>query len=151
MSEANIHENTGGVSPARREPRHLRRVLTIWSILSVIGVAGWLAVAPFLLPPSASAADTFDNTTIVVFTALAVPVALFVWVFLGYSLVTFKVKEQPTEDSIPLQPNPLLQIGWLAVTGALCLFLVVWGLFVFYTETTASASNPLIVRVTGQQ
>ena len=150
MSEANIGGNAGSASPA--EPRHLRRVLIIWAVLSVIGIAIWLAVAQFILPQSASSLDSTDNLTFIVLTTLAVPVGLFVWVFLGYSLVVFRVQGRPTEDGVPLQPRPSLQIGWLGITGVLCLFLVIWGLFAFYQETSAASTpNTLTVQVTAQQ
>ena len=150
MSEANIGGNAGSASPA--EPRHLRRVLIIWAVLSVIGIAIWLSVAQFILPQAASSLDGADNFTFTVLTTLAVPVGLFVWVFLGYSLIFFRSRGRPTEDGVPLQPRPSLQIGWLGITGFLCLFLVIWGLFAFYQETAAaSASNTLTVQVTAQQ
>src|ERR1700730_823226 len=149
MSESNIEGNAGSVSPA--EPRHLRRVLIIWAVLSVIGIAVWLAVAPYILPAAASNLDSTDEFTIMVLTVLAVPVAMFVWVFLGYSLFAFRVKERPTEDGALLQPKPILQIGWLGITSVLCLFLLIWGMVAFYQETAAVASNTLVVRVTGQQ
>jgi cytochrome c oxidase subunit II len=150
MPEANIGGNAGSASPA--EPRHLRRVLIIWAVLSVIVIAIWLAVAQFILPQAASSLDSADNFTFLVLTVLSIPVGLFVWVFLGYSLIVFRVRGRPTEDGVPLQPRPSLQIGWLGITGVLCLFLVIWGLFAFYQETSAaSASNTLTVQVTAQQ
>jgi cytochrome c oxidase subunit II len=152
MSEPNIEGNAGNAAPAPAEPHHLRRVLIIWVVLSVIGIAIWLAVAQFILPPAASSLDSSDNFTFLVLTVLAVPVALFVFVFLGYSLFAFSVKERPTEDGIPLQPTPALQIGWLGITGGLCLFLLIWGMFAFYQETAAATtSNTLTVQVTAQQ
>src|SRR6266581_3176612 len=150
MSEANIEGNTGNASPA--EPRHLRRALIIWAVLSVIGIAVWLVLSQFILPAAASGLDSSDNFTFLVLTVLAVPVAMFVWVFLGYSLFAFRVKERPTEDGAPLQPRPLLQIGWLGITSLLCLFLLIWGLFAFYQETSAASTpNTLVVQVTAQQ
>src|SRR5260221_8672327 len=150
MSEANIEGNAGSASPA--EPRHLRRALIIWAVLSVIGIAVWLALAQFILPAAASGLDSSDNFTFLVLTVLAVPVSLFVFVFLGYSLFAFRVKERPTEDCVPLQPTPALQIGWLGITSVLCLFLLIWGLIAFYQETSAaSTSNTLVVQVTAQQ
>jgi cytochrome c oxidase subunit II len=150
MSEANIEGNTGNASPA--EPRHLRRALIIWAVLSVIGIAVWLAVAQFILPAAASGLDSSDNFTFLVLTVLAVPVSLFVFVFLGYSLFAFRVKDRPTEDGVPLQPRPALQVGWLGITSLLCLFLLIWGLIAFYQETSAaSTSNTLVVQVTAQQ
>ena len=151
MSEANIEGNAGGASPARQEPHHLRRAVIIWVVLSVIGIALWLAVAPFILPRAASDLSSTDDFTFVVLTVLAVPVGTFVYVFLGYSLFAFRVKERPTEDGVPLLPRPSLQIGWLGITGGLCLFLLIWGFTAVYLETAAAASNTLVVQVTGQQ
>lgn len=153
MSEANIQGSTGSASTTRKEPHHLRRAVIIWAVLSVIGIALWLAVAPFVYPPAlvASTLSRTDDFTFVVLMVLSVPVAMFVWVFLGYSLFAFRVKERPTEDGVPLQPRPMLQIGWLSITGGLCLFLLIWGFVAYYQETAAAASNTLVVQVTGQQ
>lgn len=149
MSE-NIEGNAGSASPA--EPRHLRRVIIIWVVLSVIVMAIWLAVAQFVLPQSASGLDDTDTLTFTVLTTIAVPVAMFVFVFLGYSMANFKSQGRPTEDGVPLQPRPSLQIGWLGVTSLLCLFLLIWGLFAVYQETSAATnSNTLTINVTAQQ
>jgi cytochrome c oxidase subunit 2 len=151
MSESNTEESTGSGSPARKEPHHLRTAIIIWVVLSVIGIVLWLVLAPFILPASAGTLDSADNLTFIVLSVLAVPVGLFVWVFLGYSLFAFRVKQRPTEDGVPLQPRPVLQIGWLSITGALCLFLLIWGFTAYYLEAAADPPNTLIVRVTGQQ
>jgi cytochrome c oxidase subunit II len=153
MSEANIEGNAGGASPARQEPHHLRTAAIIWAVLSIIGIALWLVVAPLVYPPAltASTLSDADDFTFLVLMLLSVPVAMFVFVFLGYSLFAFRVKDRPTEDGAPLQPRPSLQIGWLVITGGLCLFLIIWGFVAFFQETAAAASNTLIVKVTGQQ
>src|SRR5690242_2423758 len=149
MSE-NIEGNAGSASSA--EPRHLRRVIILWVVLSVVLIAIWLAVDQFILPGSASALDATDTFTFIVLTALAIPVAMFVFVFLGYSMANFRTQGRPTEDGVPLQPRPGLQIGWLGVTSLLCLFLLIWGLFAVYQETSAATtSNTLTVNVTAQQ
>jgi cytochrome c oxidase subunit 2 len=142
-----------GPGEAAGEPAHLRNVVVIWAILSVIGIVAVVFLLPLLLQNPASDAATFDNTTMVVFTALAVPVALFVWVFIGYSLLRFRVRGRPGDDGPPLRASAAVQIGWLSITGILCLFLVIWGLVGLYQETAtpADASNVLVVDVTGQQ
>jgi cytochrome c oxidase subunit II len=141
-------------SPAAtgQEPRHFRNVVIAWVIFSIIGIVVWIFIAPFILPQIASDIDSVDDLTIVVLTALAVPVAMFVFVFLAYSLLFFRTRERPTEDPVPLKPRPGLQIGWFGVTGLLCLFLFIWGLVAFYQETAVAATpDTLIVNVTGQQ
>lgn len=151
MSEPNIVGNIGGASPARSQPNHLRRVLILWAVFSVLGIAFWIVTAQFIFPSSISDLGAFDYFTFLLLCVLAVPVGMFVFVFVGYSLFAFRVKERPTEDGIRLEPSSGLQIGWLGVTSALCLFLIIWGMFAFFQQTTASASNPLVVEVTGQQ
>jgi cytochrome c oxidase subunit II len=136
---------------------HIRRVLTIWAVLSVVFIALAVLIVPLVTPKSASSVAGFASLTELVFTVLAIPVALFVWVFVFYSLAVFREKAPATgrvedlEDGAPLQPRPWQQIMWLAITGALAIFLVGWGMFGFYQQTTDPPSNPLVVDVTGQQ
>jgi cytochrome c oxidase subunit 2 len=152
MSEANIEGNTGATPAARREPDHFRRALTIWVILSIIGIVIWSLLAPVILPAGASNLENTDDFTIIILTDLAIPVGMFVFVFLAYSLLVFRTKDRPTEDAIPLKPRPGLQIGWLGITSALCLFLFIWGMVAYYQETSAAASpSTLIIKVTAQQ
>lgn len=151
MADDNTNENTGSTAPVSREPNHLRRAIIIWVVLSIIGMVLVVVTSPFVLPESASGLSATDNITMEMLTILSVPVALFVFVFLIYSLTAFRVKERPTEDALVLKPRPGLQISWMGITGALCLFLLIWGMFGFYQDTVASASNPLVVQVTAQQ
>jgi cytochrome c oxidase subunit 2 len=172
MSEENINENTGSeipdqpgasndvpapstpitqAGPDRSETHHFRNVILLWAALSIIGMllVGFFGSSFF--PPTASDVGNAANFTFVLLSVLSIPVALFVFVFLGYSMFAFRVKERPTEDGFPIHPTPALQIGWLGITSALCLFLVIYGLFAFYQESVAAPSNTLVVQVTGQQ
>ena len=154
MSEGNIEGGMIRPSPAAtgQEPRHFRNVVIAWVVLSIIGIVVWIFIAPFILPAIASNIDSVDDLTIVVLTALAIPVAFFVFVFLAYSLLFFRTRERPTEDPVPLKPRPGLQIGWLGFTGLLCLFLFIWGMVAYYEETAVAATpSTLIVNVTAQQ
>jgi len=126
--------------------------MTVWVVLSIIGIVIWVFLAPFIIPKGASNLEGLDDFTITLLTALAIPVAVFVFVFLAYSLRFFRTSDRPTEDPVPLKPRPGLQIGWLGITSLLCLFLFIYGMVAFYQETSAATtSNTLIVRVTGQQ
>lgn len=147
-----------GAPPRGQAPGgHIRRVLTIWALLSVVCIALAVLIVPLVTPKSASSVAGFASLTELVFTVLAIPVALFVWVFVFYSLVAFREKRSAVggaeglQDGPPLQPTPFQQILWLGVTGALAIFLVAWGMFGFFQETTDPPANPLVVDVTGQQ
>ncbi len=151
MAEPNIEGSGGGATPARSGPNHIRRAIILWVVLSIIGIVLVIVTSPVVLPPSASGLGTADNFTMAMLTVLSVPVALFVFVFLGYSIFTFKTNGRPTEDAVPDKPRPGLQIGFMGVTSALCLFLVIWGLFAFYQETSASSPRPIVIQATAQQ
>ena len=154
MAADNIEGGVIRPSPAAtgQEPRHFRNVVIAWVVLSIVGIVVWLFVYPLLLPQVASNIDVTDDLTIVVLTALGIPVAFFVFVFLGYSLLFFRTKDRPTEDPVPLKPRPGLQIGWLGVTSVLCLFLFIWGMVAYYEETSAApTASTLTIQVTGQQ
>src|ERR1700730_9123198 len=119
MSDANIEGNVGSTSPAGQEPNHFRRAMTIWVVLSIIGIVIWVFLSPFIIPKGASNLEGIDDFTITLLTALAIPVAAFVFVFLAYSLRFFRTSDRPTEDAVPLKPRPGLQIGWLGITSLL--------------------------------
>jgi cytochrome c oxidase subunit 2 len=142
--------NVAGNAP-QAQPHHLVRVGIIWFVSSVIGIIIVLWGMPHIMPTTASDTADFADLTVIVFTAVAVPVAFFVFAFLGYSVFVFRVKDRPTIDGPRLQPTRLTQIAWLAITGALCLFLLVWGLLGIYEQAVASPSDPLTVKVTAQQ
>ena len=152
MSEANIQGNAGAPAPVEPEVHHFRRVMIIWVVVSIVGIIVWVLLAPYILPTVASDLDAVDDLTMVVLTAMAVPVAAFVFVFLAYSLIFFRTKDRPTEDAVPLKPRPGLQITWLSITSALCIFLFWWGVVAFFQQTAVAATpNTIIVNVTAQQ
>ena len=152
MSEPNIEGNTGATPPVEQEPHHFRRVMMSWVVVSIVGIVIWILLAPVILPKGASNLDNADDFTIIIFTIMAIPVSAFVFVFLAYSLIFFRTPGRPTEDAVPLKPRPGIQIGWLGITGVLCLFLFVWGMIAYYQETSAApTSSTLIVQVTAQQ
>ena len=152
MSEANIEGNAVAPAPTEPEVHHFRRAMIIWAVLSIVGIIVWILLAPYILPTVASDLDAVDDLTMVVLTAMSVPVAAFVFVFLAYSLIFFRTRGRPTEDAVPLKPRPGLQITWLSITSALCIFLFWWGVVAFYQQTAVAATpDTIIVNVTAQQ
>jgi cytochrome c oxidase subunit 2 len=139
------------------QPSHIKRVLRLWIVLSVIFVALTFIVVPLVNPTTASSVAGFASLTDLVFTALAVPVAIFVWVFVFYSVFTFREKTpvsgnaQDLPDGPPIEAKPRHQIWWLGITSALAITTVAWGMFGFYSQVAAAPTRPLVVNVTGQE
>ncbi len=138
----------------RPEPRHIRRVLVIWAIATVLGIALVLnlhRLLPGLLPPMASSEAQGVDFTLGFFTVLAVPVAMLVWVFAAYSIATWRVRRFEGLDGPPISGSPVLQTTWILSSALLCLFLVVYGLALLTNVSAAPPGRLLTVDVTGQQ
>ncbi len=152
---------TTGTSPApaagAEGVSHIRRVVILWVVASIIGIIVDVIVFPAVNPAPASAVGSFSYLTNTVFTAAAMPVAMFVVVFSGYSVYAFREKRakdtpvEELEDAPHIQPSNTQQVTWLVITTILALSTVAWGMFGFFSETTNNPSNPLVVNVTGQQ
>ena len=148
-----------GIAPLVDDGRfHIRRVLGIWASLSVVFIALAIIVIPLVERRPGSTVAGFASLTDLVFTVAAIPVALFVWVFVFYSVATFRERSIPEggtvedlEDGPPLEAKPRHQIWWLGITTALAFFTVGWGMFGFYKETTSAPAHPLLINVVGQE
>lgn len=136
---------------------HIRRVLKLWVVLSVIGIIVDVIVFPRVNPAALSAVGHFNYLTNTVFTALAMPVAMFVVAFVGYSIWNFRARDKPgtpvdeLEDGPNIQPTNTQTMAWLAITAFLALSTVAWGMFGFFKQTTDNPPNTMVVDVIGQQ
>jgi cytochrome c oxidase subunit 2 len=91
-----------------------------------------------------------------VFSIAAAPVAGFVWAVALYSLIKWRRKGATGPDD---QDGPPMRgsrspatLVWVVTSSLLCVFLLVWGLAEMQkVSAAASAPNPLVVDVTGQQ
>ncbi len=131
-----------------------RTVLIWWAITTVLGIAlvfNIHRILPGLLPTAASPLAQSQDFTLGLFTVLAVPVAMLVWVTAAYVLITSRTREMPTEDGPPIHDNTLVQSAWLGVSSLLCVGLVVYGLALLPDIYTPRPGNQLVVNVTGQQ
>jgi len=149
-------QNPGGGTPAAPgETNHIRRVVRLWIAASIVGIALSFVFVPLISPGTGSSVAGFANLTDLVFTVLAVPVAMLVWVFIFYSVFVFKERKgtpvDELQDGPPLEAKPRIQILWLAITSGLAIFLVGWGMIGLADESTAAPAHTLVVEVTGQQ
>ena len=131
--------------------RHLLNVLILWVILTLIGFVIANQINPFFIPEASREAREIDHAFRLLMLQ-AVPVLAFVLAFMGYSIFRFRSSDDPpTEDGPPLRANRGVIIGWLAITTALAIFLIVHpgftDLFAVWSDTTSD----LVVQVHAKQ
>ncbi|MEO6700860.1 MAG: cytochrome c oxidase subunit II, partial [Jatrophihabitantaceae bacterium] len=104
--------------------------------------------------PPASPTMRAVEQTMTIFSVLASPVAALVWAIALYSLLRWRSRSgiQPAEDGPPLRTHGPSTISWTVTSVILCVVLLIWGLAEMTTvSSAATAANPLVVNVTGQQ
>ncbi len=110
---------------------HTWRLLFMWAVLSaVIDPLFYLEAGPHLPPGSmgsAAAGDQFDTNVLFV---LAIPVAIAVFLYLGYAVFVWRARPGvPEPESIPsYRSNIRVQAAWITIST-----LIVIGLFIFGT------------------
>ncbi len=159
---------TGAGGPSDRQ--HGIRIAVIWAVATVIMVpiVIWV-IGPHIPPTGHLSVQSSDQHNVnVTLSALATPVALFVWVFFGYALAVFRQPrgEAALVDGPPIEGNPRIQVIWLSLTTAIVLGLAIFGTIDLFSATAAGAgggqgpnplskppagSRPLQVQVIGQQ
>ncbi len=146
------------VSPAPPDPQDPRErapvgpIVLLWAALTVALLAFAIFVPARLMGVAASKNMVDIERSVTVFSIAAAPVAALVWAIALYSLLRWRHRglETPAEDGPPLRGNSTVQVVWLLVSSALCLFLVIWGLAAIQA-TASTGTNSLVVDVTGQQ
>jgi cytochrome c oxidase subunit 2 len=124
------------------------RATVLWVVLTVIGE---IAVLTWSMLPKrfSEEADAIDEAYVLLM-ALGVPVFAFVITILLYSAFRFRVKEGPAEDGPPLKVDKRTLRAWLAVTGALAVFVIINPGFVGLAEIRGEDHADLVVSVAAQ-
>lgn len=150
-----------------REVNHLRRVVLIWLIASVIATP----VMVFLLAPGVppgqgsvqASGQVLDNTVLF---GISTPIALGVVIFLLYALIAFRERDPAaTVEGPAIRGHAGIQLGWLLVSTTVVLFLAGYATYRMLVDgagggqgpvpasipVTASTGPPLQVQVIAQQ
>jgi len=157
----------GGSSPSGKvEPRHFVRMVTIWLVLALVAdLLFWFLVGPHVPPgtmTSTAEENQFDFNVLMV---IALPVLIGVWVYLGYSLVTWRASKGGDDPVGGERARTHLgvQTGWIVITSFIVLFLAGFGTFELIQTNgagggegpnpvwTPTAAHILPVQVIGQQ
>jgi cytochrome c oxidase subunit 2 len=151
-------------APAAAEPRHGLRIFAIWLPLAIIAdVIIWTVWRPHLPPGRMSVEAQGQQFDIAVMAMLCAPVLLFVWVYFGYALITWRRREGDDEDGPPIHGNTRVQATWITATAVIVLSLFVFGTVELIVPAGAGAgegpspiwkpslNNALVVQAIGQQ
>lgn len=131
-----------------------RTIFALWLVTTVVGIVLVYfsrRLLPGMLPVAATNLARSTDFTLGLFTILAVPVAMLVWVVAAYTVVTGRTRELPSEDGPAVHGNTLVQGLWLGGSATLCIGLVVYGLALLPAIYTPRPGANLVVDVTGQQ
>jgi len=122
---------------AANQPHHLRKMATIWIILSiVVDVLFSIFVAPHVPPGRLTETAAKNQDTFNVLMEMAIPVLLGVWVYLSYSLIVWgdKRNASPAFSGDAARTNKSAQVSWIVITSVTVLFLAGYGSFAVITE-----------------
>jgi cytochrome c oxidase subunit 2 len=132
----------------------IHRVVAIWAFMTIALVIFSLNVPARLMGAPASPTMRAVEQTMTVFSVAASPVAAVVWAIGLYSLFAWRHKggRQPELDGPAIRTDRPTTAIWVIVSSVLCVFLLIWGLAEMQSvAASASARDPLVVDVTGQQ
>ncbi len=148
-----MSDSTSSQPPQERPgwPSHIKVLLWIVAILTVVlAIFEWWWPGA-TMPVDASKTEKAVQDTMVVFSVAAAPVMALVWGIALYSLFKWRHRgDGVPEDGPAIRGNNKVTLTWLVVSSLLTVFLLVWGLAEL-TATTSTATNPLVIEVTGQQ
>src|ERR1019366_7979396 len=119
------------------QPHHLRKMATIWIVLSVVvDVLFGIFVAPHVPPGRLTENAAKDQNTFNVLMEMAIPVLLGVWVYLSYSLIVWRDKRNASSafSGDAARTNKMAQMSWIVITSVVVLFLAGYGSFAVITE-----------------
>jgi cytochrome c oxidase subunit II len=150
---------------AHREPRHFVRMVVIWLVACAIAIPLFYFLAGPHIPPgvmtSTAEENQFDFNILMV---LAIPVLFGVWIYIGYSLITWRGSKAADPLGGELARNHLgVQTGWIAITTVIVLGLAIFGTYELITTNgagggegpnpvwTPTSAHILPVQVIGQQ
>src|SRR3954447_2391400 len=147
--EERTHPQTG-TPPERPHARaDWRQMLGIGIVASIIGIAAGIAIDWFPLDASKEAKpiDTLWDVLLIA----SIPVFVMVVVIVLFSVVKFRMRPGEEElDGPPIHGNTRLEVIWTAIPAVLLVGLCTYA-FIVLEDVEAKPTNPLRVRVVGEQ
>ena len=152
-----------GPAAAPAERNHGLRIFLIWLPLALAAdLVIWFVWGPHLPPGDMSSSAANQQFDIKVMSVMAAPVLLFVLIYSGYSMITWRTRDGDEEDGPPIEGNARVQFSWITISTVIVLALFVFGTVELYSANGAGAGEgpspiwkpggkPLVVQVIAQQ
>ena len=126
MSSTETPATAGGNAPA--EPRHGRRLVAIWFVLSLAAcLVIWFAWYPHMPPGRMTESARHQQFDIAVLAVSAAPVIIFVLLYFVYAIVVWRARPGDDSDGPPIYGNTKIQATWIIGTTVIVLWLFVFG------------------------
>ncbi len=112
------------------ETHHLRRMTTIWIVLSIAAdLLFWFLVGPHIPPgrmTDMASSNQFDFNILFV---IAIPVLIGVWIYLAYAIAVWSAKRGGPEPvgGEAARNNRTAQVAWITITSVVVIFLAGFG------------------------
>ncbi len=137
---------------ANNNKKPLRSFYFWWFAITVLLVVIAFFAPLHWMPRVMSPQEHMTVVTMILFTVLAAPVAAGVYAVVMMTLRHHTYKGDDVPPAGPaVRENSVLTVTWLGVSVLLTVVLLVWGLGVLAADDGGATSNPLVVKVTGQQ
>ncbi|MAG36407.1 MAG: cytochrome c oxidase subunit II [Dehalococcoidia bacterium] len=135
----------------RKQGGHFLWVAILWIVLTVAGE--WLVLSTNLIPGAAAEEAQIVDSAFRLLTILAVPVMAFVLAALLYSVLRFRSRAMPEQDGPALPATRRVVGGWLAITSALSIYVIINPGLIGLAELhdLAHRNVDLVVQVEGQR
>ncbi len=126
------------------EPNHMRRVVVIWLIASLIATPlVCFLLAPALPPGAGSVEASGQGTDNTVLFALSTPIALAVLVYFIYVIVVFRERDPASAlEGPPVRGHAGIQLWWIVVTAAIVLTLAGYGTVRLLADGAGGGQGP---------
>jgi cytochrome c oxidase subunit II len=129
--------------------RHLLILGVAWLALTAIGL---ILIQVEFQPTVASDKGALIDETFKTLLLFSVPVFTFVVAALGYSILAFRHRGDPTEDGAPITGRGPIPLAWFVVTSLMAVGVMVYpGLTELPRVVHLEAQPDVIVKVTGSQ
>jgi cytochrome c oxidase subunit 2 len=133
------------------EENHLRRIVIIWVILSVVlDLVFWFAVGPHV-PPGRMTSSAKDNQLdFNILMVIGLPVVIAVWEWLGYAAFKWNVRRKDMPESVggpSAAGNKRTEVSWIVITSVVVLALAIFGTIELYVGNGSGGGegpNPIM-------